>query len=166
MNLSIKRLRAFVTVASLQSFTEAANRLHITQSALSALVKELEREVEIPLFSRTTRSVELTPAGRKFLPHAEQATVSYNDAIHGAKSLTRRPRNTVTLRAPQLTPARAAHSDDRAMCRPERGTSRSLMWPDRWRLGDHRLARHEPTMGTFAVSRRCRASGEWLIPVR
>jgi DNA-binding transcriptional LysR family regulator len=103
MNLSIKRLRAFVTVASLQSFTEAASRLHITQSALSALVKELEREVEISLFNRTTRSVELTPAGRKFLPHAEQAIVSFNDAIHGAKSLTRRPRNAVTLCAPQLT---------------------------------------------------------------
>ena len=103
MNLSIKRLRAFVTVASLQSFTEAANRLHITQSALSALVKELERELDVPLFNRTTRSVELAPAGRTFLPHAERAIVSFNDAIHGAKSLTRKPRNTVTLCAPQLT---------------------------------------------------------------
>jgi DNA-binding transcriptional LysR family regulator len=70
MNLTLRQFRAFVAVARLGGFTAAAKRLHLTQSALSGLVKELERSLGVRLFDRNTRAVALTQAGREFLPLA------------------------------------------------------------------------------------------------
>ncbi len=67
------QLRAFVLVAELASFTRAAERLGISQPTCSQLVRSLERRVGTPLFARGSRRVELTPAGRALLPHAERA---------------------------------------------------------------------------------------------
>ncbi|MFC7286654.1 LysR family transcriptional regulator [Herminiimonas glaciei] len=67
MNLTLRQLRAFVAVAELSQFTLAAERLHITQSALSMLIRELEKELELKLFDRHTRMVRLTEHGEEFL---------------------------------------------------------------------------------------------------
>lgn len=70
VNLSMRQLRAFVEVATLGSFTRAAERVHVTQAGLSAMIRELESQVGERLFERTTRSVRPTEAGRVFLPSA------------------------------------------------------------------------------------------------
>lgn len=65
--LSLGSLRAFEAVARLLSFSEAADELHVTQSAVSRQIKGLEDELGAPLFSRGTRHVELTGSGTALL---------------------------------------------------------------------------------------------------
>ena len=70
MNLSVRQLRAFVAIARLHSFTRAAEQLHITQSGLSGMVRDMEQQLDCRLFERTTRTVALTGHGQAFLPVA------------------------------------------------------------------------------------------------
>lgn len=65
-------LRAFVAVKETGGFTRAAQRLHLTQSAVSHQIRKLEDQIGRPLFFRTTRSLTLTEDGENFLPHANQ----------------------------------------------------------------------------------------------
>lgn len=83
MDLDARPYRAFVSVARLQSFRRAADSLNITQPALSAQIRELERRLGFQLFIRTSRSVSLTPEGGLFLPKAERF-VRENDWINQA----------------------------------------------------------------------------------
>lgn len=71
-NISLKQMRAFVAVARAGSFTRAAEQLFITQSALSALIRNLEAELDLRLLDRTTRRLELTEAGGELLQSLEQ----------------------------------------------------------------------------------------------
>ena len=64
---SLPDLRAFVTVAQLQSFAAAAKALHLSQPALSRRISHLEELLDVRLFDRTTRSVALTLLGERFL---------------------------------------------------------------------------------------------------
>lgn len=73
MNLTIRQLRAFVTVAELESFRLAARRLNLTPGAVSLLIRDLESQCEFAVFERTTRRVSLSRAGREFLPSAQKA---------------------------------------------------------------------------------------------
>ncbi|MGY6126859.1 LysR family transcriptional regulator (plasmid) [Paraburkholderia strydomiana] len=68
MNVTLRQLRAFRAVAEAGSFTDAAKQLHLTQAALSSLVKELEGIIGIRLFDRSTRSTKLSSAGADFFP--------------------------------------------------------------------------------------------------
>jgi DNA-binding transcriptional LysR family regulator len=61
---TLRQLDAFVTVAEALSFTDAANRLGLTPSAVSQLVVELESSLGFKLFERSTRKVALSAAGR------------------------------------------------------------------------------------------------------
>ncbi|MFT4069896.1 LysR family transcriptional regulator [Paraburkholderia sp.] len=63
MNVSLQQLKVFVAVARERSFTRAAREFDLTQSAVSRCVRELEEALELKLFDRTTRQVELTNAG-------------------------------------------------------------------------------------------------------
>ncbi|WP_026869491.1 LysR family transcriptional regulator [Inquilinus limosus] len=65
-------LRAFVAVHEAGGFTRAAQRLHLTQSAVSHQIRRLEEQVGRPLLHRTTRKLLLTEDGEEFLRHAEQ----------------------------------------------------------------------------------------------
>ncbi|WP_296659446.1 LysR family transcriptional regulator [Paraburkholderia sp.] len=66
MNVSLQQLKVFVAVARARSFTRAAREFGLTQSAVSRCVRDLEEAVELKLFDRTTRNVELTLAGSGF----------------------------------------------------------------------------------------------------
>ena len=70
--MDLKRLEAFVAVARERSFTRAALRLHVSQSAVSQQVVALERELGARLFERTRRRVDLTSAGAALFEHAER----------------------------------------------------------------------------------------------
>jgi LysR family transcriptional regulator, benzoate and cis,cis-muconate-responsive activator of ben and cat genes len=66
MNASLRQLQYFRAVADELSFTRAAERLHVAQPAVSAQIRNLERDLGVPLLRRTTRRVELTEAGQSF----------------------------------------------------------------------------------------------------
>lgn len=70
MNLSLRQLKVFLGVAESSSFTKTAQRLHLSQAALSAIIRELETQLQCRLLDRTTRTVNLTEAGRAFVPTA------------------------------------------------------------------------------------------------
>lgn len=72
MDLDVRPLRCFIAVAEEQSFSRAAERLHIAQPTLSAQIRELERIVGFDLFVRTTRRVDLSPRGRALLDSARR----------------------------------------------------------------------------------------------
>ena len=70
--MHLERLRYFITLAEELHFTSAARRLYLDQSALSASIRRLERDLGIRLFERTSRRVELTEAGAALLPRARR----------------------------------------------------------------------------------------------
>lgn len=82
--MELRHLQTFVAVAEEASFSRAADRLHVVQSAVSATVRNLEREWGVALFDRTTHRVELSPEGRALLPEARaalQAAASVGHAV-------------------------------------------------------------------------------------
>jgi DNA-binding transcriptional LysR family regulator len=86
--MELRHLEHFVAVAEEQSFTRAARRLHLVQSALSVSIRSLERELDASLFERTTREVRLTDAGRLLLPEARRtidAAAAAQAAVLGAQ---------------------------------------------------------------------------------
>lgn len=102
MNLTLRQLRAFDAVAEAGSFTAAAARLHLTQSALSVLVRELEREMGVQLFDRHTRRVLLSEAGRAFQPSVQRLLADLAGAVAGVTELRDQKRGLLRLAAPQL----------------------------------------------------------------
>lgn len=68
--LSTRQLRYFVEIAECGSFSAAAERLFVAQSALSRQIKDMENRLQTPLFERTARQPRLTAAGEAFLPRA------------------------------------------------------------------------------------------------
>jgi DNA-binding transcriptional LysR family regulator len=72
MNLDTRGLEAFVAIAECLSFGKAADRVHITQTALTRRLQNLESLLGVRLVERTTRSVSLTRLGRDFLPQARR----------------------------------------------------------------------------------------------
>ncbi|CAN7581650.1 LysR family transcriptional regulator [Variovorax sp. LjRoot84] len=100
MNVTLRQLRAFVLVARLGNFTRAAQAMHVTQSALSLLVRELEGAIDSRLFDRTTRAVALTAAGSDFFPRAERVLAELESALAGVDKLVARERGRVVVAAP------------------------------------------------------------------
>ena len=73
ITMELRQLETFVAVAQERSFSRAAGRLHVVQSAVSATIRALEREWDVELFHRTTHRVELSDLGRVLLPEARAA---------------------------------------------------------------------------------------------
>ncbi len=105
--MELRQLATFVAVAEEASFTRAADRLHVVQSAVSAGVRKLERELGAMLFDRSTHRVKLTDAGRALLPEA-RATLAAAQAARDAVDEARGGlRGTVVLGTMQAQGMRA-----------------------------------------------------------
>lgn len=78
--MELKLLRTFTAVAEAGSFTHAATRIHLTQSAVSVHIRQLEEEVGAPLFLRVNKKLYLTEAGRALLGHAESIIRAHDEA--------------------------------------------------------------------------------------
>ena len=102
MNVTLRQLRALVALARMGSFTQAAAALHVTQSALSSLIKELELHMGMRLVDRNTRSIALTAAGRDFVPLVEKILQDLDAAIGGMDDLKALQKGVVRIAAPQL----------------------------------------------------------------
>jgi DNA-binding transcriptional LysR family regulator len=102
MNITLRQLRAFCDVAQTSSFTQAARRMNLTQSAVSMLVRQLETDIGLALFDRVKRSVQLTETGRQLLPIAERILGDLREVIDGAADLRALRRGTLRLTVPQM----------------------------------------------------------------
>lgn len=79
--MDFKQLEAFITVSKLKSFSKAANAIYLSQPTISSHVSSLERELDIQLFDRTSKEVNLTPIGESFLQYANDIINTRNNAI-------------------------------------------------------------------------------------
>ena len=70
--MDIQQAQAFITLAEELHFGRAATRLHIAQPPLSRMIRQLERELGVPLFERSTRNVRLTPQGEALVEPARE----------------------------------------------------------------------------------------------
>ncbi|MFE3223061.1 LysR family transcriptional regulator [Nocardia sp. NPDC059228] len=119
MEIHMRQLRYFVAVAEELSFTRAAQRLHVAQQGLSAQIRQLEKALDLVLFTRTTRSVELTEAGAALLEGVRSALTTLEMAVEGARVAQRRESDrlvlgylegaALTLTEPILAAFRAQH---------------------------------------------------------
>ncbi|MGD2076198.1 MAG: LysR family transcriptional regulator [Gammaproteobacteria bacterium] len=80
--MDIEQARTFLAIAAHGSFLEAANRLHVTQSTVSARMQNLEADLGARLFVRNRAGATLTPAGRRFLHHAKTLVLTVEQARH------------------------------------------------------------------------------------
>jgi DNA-binding transcriptional LysR family regulator len=83
--VELRHLRYFIAVAEELNFSRAAERMHMAQPPLSAAIRQLERDLGVELFVRTTREVKLTDAGRAFLQGARRTLTDAERAAEDAK---------------------------------------------------------------------------------
>ena len=75
--MTLQQLRYVIRAADSRSMNEAAKALYISQPSLSGAIKELEKEIGIELFKRSSHGTVLTPEGEEFLGYARQVTDQY-----------------------------------------------------------------------------------------
>jgi DNA-binding transcriptional LysR family regulator len=97
VNVTIRHLRAFMTIARLGSFAQAARALHVTPSALSNAMRELESTLGFRLLDRTTRTVRLSEAGEQYFPYAERVVSALQEAERCASNLKSHDRGVVRI---------------------------------------------------------------------
>lgn len=97
VDLDTRLLRAFVAVADELNFTRAAERLFIAQQALSAQIQQLETRLDVRLFERSTRKVELTGAGQRLLPYAVATLTALDQGIDQLERSQRAERATLRV---------------------------------------------------------------------
>lgn len=102
MNVTLRQLRAFIALARTGSFTEAAENLHVTQSALSGLIKEMEQVLGVRLFDRSTRRTQLSDVGADIYPLIEQILQDLDGVLEEVSNLKALKKGLVRVAAPQL----------------------------------------------------------------
>jgi DNA-binding transcriptional LysR family regulator len=96
-NVTLRQLEAFLAVAEELHFGRAAERLSVSAPWMSHTVRDLERALRVELLSRTTRTVQVTPAGQVFAGLASQILTELSSAIKTVRSMSAAPRATLKL---------------------------------------------------------------------
>ncbi|MEU8547642.1 LysR family transcriptional regulator [Streptomyces roseoverticillatus] len=102
MDLDLRKLRYFVAVAEHRHFGRAAQALFIAQPVLSRQIRAFEQELGCPLFVRTTRSVELTPAGEQLFDEASRISTVVDVALRRVHEARRGEQRLVVAFSPGL----------------------------------------------------------------
>jgi DNA-binding transcriptional LysR family regulator len=100
----LRQVRYFVAVAEELNFTRGAERLHMAQPPLSAAIQQLEEQLGVDLFERTTRHVELTLAGKLLLARGQELLAHAEEVFSAVREVERAPVG--TLRVGVAPPAR------------------------------------------------------------
>lgn len=87
--MRIDSIECFRVLAETLNYTDAAHRLHMTQSALTRSIQQMEEKMGVLLFDRSRRSVTLTPAGYSFLADSKRMLESYHESVENAKNAAR-----------------------------------------------------------------------------
>lgn len=90
--MNLQWLYYFNTIAELEHYTRAAEKLHVSQSNLSHAIKELENELGVQLFERQGRNIKLTKYGEIFQPYVIRTINSLEDGITTLKGISTRTR--------------------------------------------------------------------------
>jgi DNA-binding transcriptional LysR family regulator len=101
MHVTLRQLRAFLAVQETGSFSEAAKNMHLSQAALSGLVKELENRVGVRLLDRSTRSVSASVVGEAFEPMVRRVLANLDEALASLSDLQELRRGLVRVAAPE-----------------------------------------------------------------
>lgn len=101
LDVTLRQLRAFVAVLECGSFSEAADAMHLSQAALSGLIKELESRLGVRLLDRNTRSVSASVVGAAFEPMVHRVLASLDDALESVTNLKELRRGLVRVAAPE-----------------------------------------------------------------
>jgi DNA-binding transcriptional LysR family regulator len=88
MDISLRQMRAFVAVAKLGSFTRAAAFLHVSQPTLTVQIRRLEDALQLRLFDRNPRAVNLTRVGRDLLPSFERTLQDLDSVLLDVKNVS------------------------------------------------------------------------------
>jgi DNA-binding transcriptional LysR family regulator len=99
MNLSSRDLRAVIALIEERNFTRAAERMHLSQSAFSALIQGVEESLGARLFERNTRNVTLTPEGRLFEEPARRVLADFDGMVADFRDHAQRRRGRVAVAA-------------------------------------------------------------------
>lgn len=99
MSVSYRNMLAFIRVAESATFAEAAEKLHITQPALSSAIKKMEEQLGGKLFSRSTRRIHLTPEGETLLPTAKRLIDEWDETFQDMQNLFAVRQGKLTLAA-------------------------------------------------------------------
>lgn len=99
MNLSARDLRAVVALVDERNFTRAADRCHLSQSAFSTLIGNIEQQLGMRLFDRTTRQVELTPEGKLFEPAARRVLADIESVLGDFRDYALKAKGRVAIAA-------------------------------------------------------------------
>ena len=98
--MELRQLRYFVAITESGSFSRAAEKVFVAQSALSHQIAQLEAELGTSLFHRSRRGIELTEAGRRFAPHAVSILRQTEEAVVSARQTSEEPSGKVVFGIP------------------------------------------------------------------
>lgn len=95
--MEIRQLRSLIAIADTGTFTAAAQRLHVTQAAISMQIRQLEKELGVQLFARTPKRVHLTEAGEALSTRARAILAEHDAAIAELSSLAASPHHRLRI---------------------------------------------------------------------
>src|SRR5581483_1165618 len=101
--MDFDQLHTFLEIVRLKSFSKAAQTCYRTQPAVSAQVRQLEQEIQAPLFERFGSRISLTTAGKIFADYAEQMLDLRRRAQDAIQELERTPRGELVIAANEAT---------------------------------------------------------------
>jgi len=104
MDAAVRHFKAFLAIVRLGNFTRAAAELHVSQSALTVQIRQLEQALGVRLFDRNRRQVALTQTGRAMLPSIERIATEIDSVLRGSQGIAELKRGAVSIAAlPSVT---------------------------------------------------------------